>query len=52
MTVTAINQVGTGMVNVKLSDGDHLVLEGNGLNSSETAAILGIQTHHDAHIIG
>ena len=52
VTVTAINQVGTGMVNVKLSDGDHLVLEGNGLNSSETATILGIQTHHDAHIIG
>jgi hypothetical protein len=53
LTVTAINQVGTGMVNVKLSDGDHLVLEGNGLNTNETAAILGIQTHHDAgHIIG
>jgi hypothetical protein len=53
VTVAAITQVGTGMVNVKLSDGDHLILEGSGLNSNETATILGIQTHHDAgHTIG
>jgi parallel beta-helix repeat protein len=45
VTATQIQQHGKGEVDVKLSDGDLLVFQGNNIKAKDVAAALGVDTH-------
>jgi hypothetical protein len=47
VTATSIHQDGKNQVDVALSDGDQLILQGNNLHAKDVVAMLGVSTHVD-----